>query len=144
MSRNVHSFAQRGLIEKKPSPRDRRSTTLSITEQGKALLEELAAQVEANNRMLLKGLGRKRGANVQGHCQDDAGEHGRLRGDAVGLDPQSRIAMWEHLDDLNAKGVTTQVMEEADRLCLVLPAAASARSAFFAIFGLYNRFLQFL
>ncbi len=39
----------------------------------------------------------------------------------VGLDPQSRIAMWEHLDDLNAKGVTilltTQVMEEADRLC---------------------------
>ena len=39
----------------------------------------------------------------------------------VGLDPQSRLAMWEHLDDLNAKGVTilltTQVMEEADRLC---------------------------
>ncbi len=39
----------------------------------------------------------------------------------VGLDPQSRIAMWEHLDSLNAKGVTilltTQVMEEADRLC---------------------------
>ena len=39
----------------------------------------------------------------------------------VGLDPQSRIAMWEHLDALNAKGVTilltTQVMEEADRLC---------------------------
>ena len=39
----------------------------------------------------------------------------------VGLDPQSRIAMWEHLDGLNAKGVTilltTQVMEEADRLC---------------------------
>ncbi len=39
----------------------------------------------------------------------------------VGLDPQSRIAMWEHLENLNAKGVTilltTQVMEEADRLC---------------------------
>ena len=39
----------------------------------------------------------------------------------VGLDPQSRIAMWEHLDGLNTKGVTilltTQVMEEADRLC---------------------------
>ena len=39
----------------------------------------------------------------------------------VGLDPQSRIAMWEYLDELNAKGVTilltTQVMEEADRLC---------------------------
>ena len=39
----------------------------------------------------------------------------------VGLDPQSRIAMWEHLDDLNKKGttilLTTQVMEEADRLC---------------------------
>ena len=39
----------------------------------------------------------------------------------VGLDPQSRLAMWEHLDALNAKGttilLTTQVMEEADRLC---------------------------
>ncbi|MCY3660252.1 MAG: ATP-binding cassette domain-containing protein, partial [Caldilineaceae bacterium] len=39
----------------------------------------------------------------------------------VGLDPQSRITMWEHLDNLNAKGVTilltTQAMEEADRLC---------------------------
>ena len=40
---------------------------------------------------------------------------------SVGLDPQSRLAMWEHLEELNAKGVTilltTQVMEEADRLC---------------------------
>ena len=39
----------------------------------------------------------------------------------VGLDPQSRIAIWEYLDELNARGVTvlltTQVMEEADRLC---------------------------
>lgn len=39
----------------------------------------------------------------------------------VGLDPQSRIAMWEHLENLNAKGptilLTTQAMEEADRLC---------------------------
>lgn len=39
----------------------------------------------------------------------------------VGLDPQSRLAMWEHLEELNARGVTilltTQVMEEADRLC---------------------------
>ena len=39
----------------------------------------------------------------------------------VGLDPQSRLSMWEHLEELNARGVTilltTQVMEEADRLC---------------------------
>ncbi len=39
----------------------------------------------------------------------------------VGLDPQSRLTMWEHLDNLNAGGVTilltTQMMEEADRLC---------------------------
>ena len=39
----------------------------------------------------------------------------------VGLDPQTRLAMWEHLEELNARGVTvlltTQVMEEADRLC---------------------------
>lgn len=38
-----------------------------------------------------------------------------------GLDPQSRLAIWEHLEKLNKDGVsmflTTQIMEEADRLC---------------------------
>lgn len=38
-----------------------------------------------------------------------------------GLDPQSRLAIWEHLRKLNEEGVTifltTQMMEEADRLC---------------------------
>ena len=38
-----------------------------------------------------------------------------------GLDPQSRLAIWEHLEHLNAQGVTvlltTQHMDEADRLC---------------------------
>ena len=39
----------------------------------------------------------------------------------TGLDPQSRLAIWEHLALLNNQGVTifltTQMMEEADRLC---------------------------
>jgi len=39
----------------------------------------------------------------------------------TGLDPQSRIAVWEHLEHLNSQGVTifltTQHMDEADRLC---------------------------
>ena len=39
----------------------------------------------------------------------------------TGLDPQSRIAIWEYLEQLNGQGVTifltTQMMEEADRLC---------------------------
>ena len=39
----------------------------------------------------------------------------------TGLDPQSRITVWEHLEELNAQGVTifltTQHMDEADRLC---------------------------
>ncbi len=39
----------------------------------------------------------------------------------TGLDPQSRLAIWEHLVELNNQGVTifltTQMMEEADRLC---------------------------
>lgn len=39
----------------------------------------------------------------------------------TGLDPQSRFAVWDYLQQLNEKGVTifltTQYMEEADRLC---------------------------
>ena len=39
----------------------------------------------------------------------------------TGLDPQSRIAIWDHLKQLNEQGVTifltTQMMDEADRLC---------------------------
>ncbi len=39
----------------------------------------------------------------------------------TGLDPQSRLAIWEYLAQLNKQGVTilltTQMMEEADRLC---------------------------
>jgi len=40
----------------------------------------------------------------------------------TGLDPQSRTAIWEHLEDLNKnQGITvfltTQYLEEADRLC---------------------------
>ena len=39
----------------------------------------------------------------------------------AGLDPQSRLTIWDHLAKLNKQGVTilltTQMMEEADRLC---------------------------
>ena len=39
----------------------------------------------------------------------------------AGLDPQSRLALWEILEDLNSKGqtilLTTHYMEEADQLC---------------------------
>ena len=39
----------------------------------------------------------------------------------TGLDPQSRLAIWDYLAQLNGQGVTiflaTQSMEEADRLC---------------------------
>ena len=39
----------------------------------------------------------------------------------TGLDPQSRLAIWDHLVQLNEQGVTifltTQMMEEAERLC---------------------------
>ncbi len=39
----------------------------------------------------------------------------------TGLDPQSRLAIWEYLLDLNRDGttifLTTQMMDEADRLC---------------------------
>ena len=39
----------------------------------------------------------------------------------TGLDPQSRLVIWDYLKQINAEGVTivltTQIMEEADRLC---------------------------
>ena len=39
----------------------------------------------------------------------------------TGLDPQSRLAVWDHLKELNRQGVTmfltTQMLEEADQLC---------------------------
>lgn len=39
----------------------------------------------------------------------------------TGLDPQSRLAIWEHLNELHSQGtsilLTTQMMEEADQLC---------------------------
>ena len=39
----------------------------------------------------------------------------------TGLDPQSRLAIWDHLEQLNKDGttifLTTQMMEEADHLC---------------------------
>jgi daunorubicin resistance ABC transporter ATP-binding subunit len=39
----------------------------------------------------------------------------------TGLDPQSRLAIWDYLAQLNRQGttivLTTQIMEEADRLC---------------------------
>ncbi len=56
VSRNVHSLAQRGLLARTPSQRDRRSATLGVTENGKVLLEELAVHMEANNHMLLEGI----------------------------------------------------------------------------------------
>ena len=46
-----------------------------------------------------------------------------------GLDPQSRLAIWEHLEQLNAQGVTvmltTQHMDEADRLCRGWPSSTT-------------------
>ncbi len=39
----------------------------------------------------------------------------------TGLDPQSRLAIWDHLNELHSQGttilLTTQMMEEADHLC---------------------------
>jgi len=39
----------------------------------------------------------------------------------TGLDPQSRLAIWDHLKELHGQGttilLTTQIMEEADQLC---------------------------
>ena len=50
-----------------------------------------------------------------------------------GLDPQSRTALWEELERINAAGtamlLTTHYMEEADRLCSGSPSSTTARSS---------------
>ena len=56
VSRNVQSLVQKGLLERQPLERDRRSAKLSVSEEGRDLLGELEEHVWANNAMLVRGI----------------------------------------------------------------------------------------
>ncbi|WP_420613054.1 ATP-binding cassette domain-containing protein [Candidatus Spongiisocius sp.] len=84
------------------------------------LLELVGLEKVADQRIGTYSGGMRRRIDIAGALMHDP-DILFLDEPTVGLDPQSRIAMWEHLESLNTKGVTvlltTQVMEEADRLC---------------------------
>lgn len=52
----VDRLEQKGLIARRPSPRDKRAKVLSLTEQGQAVLAELVPVVDALQRDSLPGL----------------------------------------------------------------------------------------
>jgi DNA-binding MarR family transcriptional regulator len=49
-------LAQKGLIDRRPSPRDRRARDLAITPQGLIVLEGMTPAVEAAQQSMLRGL----------------------------------------------------------------------------------------
>jgi len=52
----IDALQSRGLVERAPSPVDRRSYALVLTDQGKALLERLIPMVRAHERRLARKL----------------------------------------------------------------------------------------
>jgi DNA-binding MarR family transcriptional regulator len=52
----IDALQSRGLVERAPSPVDRRSYALVLTDQGKALLEQLVPMVRGHERRLMRKL----------------------------------------------------------------------------------------
>ena len=60
----VDRLAQKGLLVRNPSSRDRRARELQITEAGKRTLRGITPAVEAAQRTMLRGLTEKEGADL--------------------------------------------------------------------------------
>jgi MarR family transcriptional regulator, temperature-dependent positive regulator of motility len=60
----VDRLVQKGLLVRHPSPRDRRARELQITEAGKRTLRAITPAVEAAQRLMLRGLTEKEGAEL--------------------------------------------------------------------------------
>ena len=56
ISRQLDKLHEKGLIHRRRSARDRRSITVRLTEEGRALVPRLAPCVHANNEKLLSGV----------------------------------------------------------------------------------------
>jgi DNA-binding MarR family transcriptional regulator len=57
----IQELHRLGLVARKPSPRDRRSTTLRLTAAGERMLAHLLEHAEAHDRQLDAVVGEKRG-----------------------------------------------------------------------------------
>ncbi|MEH2535241.1 DNA-binding MarR family transcriptional regulator [Bradyrhizobium sp. AZCC 1588] len=60
----VDRLVQKGLLVRHPSTRDRRARELKITEAGKRTLRGITPAVEAAQRLMLRGLTEKEGAEL--------------------------------------------------------------------------------
>ena len=60
----VDRLVQKGLLVRRPSPRDRRSRELQLTEEGRKTLRGITPAVEAAQRTLVRGLTGKEAAEL--------------------------------------------------------------------------------
>jgi MarR family transcriptional regulator, temperature-dependent positive regulator of motility len=60
----VDRLVQKGLLVRHASPRDRRARELQVTEAGKRTLRGITPAVEAAQRLMLRGLTEKEGADL--------------------------------------------------------------------------------
>jgi DNA-binding MarR family transcriptional regulator len=58
ISRSITALERRGLVRREPHPTDTRASLVSLTAQGRQLIEELAPVARARNDRLLEGLDR--------------------------------------------------------------------------------------
>jgi DNA-binding MarR family transcriptional regulator len=65
MTKRLNALEDRGLIRRRPDPHDGRSTTVSLTRQGKRLAETTLRQHAANERRLLSGLSARQRGELQ-------------------------------------------------------------------------------
>ena len=55
----IDRLAQKGLIERRASPRDRRARELEITDEGRRTLRKITPAVESAQRLMMRGLSAK-------------------------------------------------------------------------------------
>jgi DNA-binding MarR family transcriptional regulator len=66
MTKRLNALEGRGLIRREPDPNDGRSTTVSLTREGKRLIEAILPEHVANEGRLLSELSTKRRAELAG------------------------------------------------------------------------------
>jgi DNA-binding MarR family transcriptional regulator len=66
MTKRLTALEQRGLIRREPHPQDGRSTAVSLTREGKRLVEAILPEHIANEERLLSELSSKERAELAG------------------------------------------------------------------------------